>query len=149
MKDTASEEDLRPLISACRKINEQHCQCRCPAKESIPQPWGALSSSLLSQPLTLGHSRNCSAPQSGHSFLSQPQGLCSPLAGQQGLGVKAQAGVMLWEGRECPGKGKGRAGLSDLSLHQGSWKVCKVVALGHQLLNSPFSGLLMRDNHYM
>lgn len=31
MKDIASEEDLRPLISACRKINEQHCQCRCPA----------------------------------------------------------------------------------------------------------------------
>lgn len=46
MKDTASEEDLRTIISACRKINEQHCQCRCPAKESIPHPWGALSSSL-------------------------------------------------------------------------------------------------------
>lgn len=37
--------DTRPLISACRKMNEQRCQCRCPAWKSVVVGWGRVSRS--------------------------------------------------------------------------------------------------------
>lgn len=37
--------DTRPLISACRKMNEQRCQCRCPAWKSVAVGWGRVSRS--------------------------------------------------------------------------------------------------------
>lgn len=92
MKDTASEEDLRPLISACRKINEQHCQCRCPATGSIPQPWGALSSSLLSQPLTLGHSRIVLLPRVIPYSSPSPRVSAAPWQGSRAEGEGTRLG---------------------------------------------------------
>lgn len=121
MKDTASEEDLRPLIIARRKINEQHWQCRCPAKESIPHPWGALSSQGQPAPLVwvIG-------------IVLLP-GVVTP----PGQGSRAGGGCRVWapEGRECPGKGKGGQGLSDLTQHRGS---CKVCATESPTLQQPF-----------